>query len=73
MNTVKNIVIGLFVLAGLAVGGFLLYVAESKVLAILGMVVSVAVAPIALGIALVIFLVVGWAQSVGNAIREGVK
>ena len=78
MSAVKNIVIGLMVIAGLAVGGFLIYVAGSMALAILGMVVSVvvAVAPIALGVALVIFIVIGGAYAIGKAIREsreGVK
>ena len=72
MSAIKNIVIGLLVLAGLAVGGFLIYVAGSMVLAILGMVVSVvvAVAPIALGVASVIFIVIGGAYAIGKAIRE---
>ena len=72
MNAIKNIVVGLLVLAGLVVGGFLIYVAGSMMLAILGMIVSVvvAVAPIALGVASVIFLVVGGAYALGKAIRE---
>lgn len=74
MSAVKNIVIGLMVIAGLAVGGFLIYVAGSMALAILGMVVSVvAVAPIALGVALVIFIVIGGAYAIGKAIRESRK
>ena len=72
MNAVKNIVIGLVVLAGLAVGGLLIYVAGSMVLAILGMVVSVvvAVAPFVLGAASVIFIVFGGAYALGKAIRK---
>ena len=74
MSAVKNIVIGLMVIAGLAVGGLLIYVAGSMALAILGMVVSVvAVAPIALGVALVIFIVIGGAYAIGKAIRESRK
>lgn len=75
MNAIKNVFVGLLVLAGLVVGGFLIYVAGSMVLAILGMIVSVvvAVAPIALGVASVIFLVVGGAYALGKAILESGK
>lgn len=72
MTAVKNILLGLVVIAALAVGGFLIYVAGSMVLAILGMVVSVVVvvAPIALGVASVIFIVLVGAYAFGKAIRE---
>lgn len=75
VDFIKNLLIGLFVLAGLAVGGFLIYVAGSMVLAILGLIVSVvvAVAPIVLGVASAIFLIVGGAYAIGKAIREGGK
>ena len=72
VSAIKNVLIGLFVLAGLAVGGFLIFVAGSMVLAILGLIVSVvvAVAPTVLGVASAIFLVVGGAYAIGKAIRE---
>lgn len=72
MSAVKNIVIGLLVIAGLVVGGSLIYVAGSMVLAILGMIVSVvvAVAPFVLGVASVIFIVFCGAYAIGKAIRE---
>lgn len=75
MSAVKNIVIGLLVIVGLAAGGFLIYVAGSMVLAILGMVVAVvvAIAPFVLGAASVVFIVFGGAYALGKAICEGGK
>ena len=71
----KNFVVGLLAMVGLAIAGLILYGVGSLIVGLIGIVVSVvvAVAPFVLGAASVIFIVFGGAYALGKAILESGK
>ena len=71
----KNFVVGLLAMVGLAVAGLILYGVGSLIVGLIGIVVTVvvAVAPFVLGAASVIFIVCGGAYALGKAILDGRK
>ena len=71
----KNFVVGLLAMVGLAIAGLILYGVGSLIVGLIGIVVTVvvAVAPFVLGAASVIFIVFGGAYALGKAILESGK
>ena len=71
----KNFVVGLLAMVGLAIAGLILYGVGSLIVGLIGIVVTVvvAVAPFVLGAASVIFIVFGGAYALGKAILESRK
>ena len=68
----KNFIVGLLAMVGLAIAGLVLYGVGSLIVGLIGIVVTVVVAaaPFVLGAASVIFIVFGGAYALGKAILE---
>ena len=68
----KNFIVGLLAMVGLAISGLILYGVGSLIVGLIGIVVTVVVAatPFVLGAASVIFIVFGGAYALGKAILE---